>query len=303
MYTYEILPLEQFSPKEIAAFENLQQPLYISSPKFIDLLSPDNRHLMAIRVKCGEIPIALLLARVFLNSKIGEVISLFVTPTYRRQKIASEMIRLLKQYASSQKIKNIGMVYATTTPDCLRVESFLKNTGFDHKRFCLAEFQLDYALFHPPWFKKEYPLPADFEIFPWTELTFRDRLKIDLKYAQGIIPFDVYPQFHTASFEPLNSLGLRYKEDVVGWVLTERTLSNTIHYKNIYIDYDFQFTGVAIYQLVESLKIHAQNHIKWGIFKINMISSSGRWIHFVRRRLAPYASYIYEYASQSLLLD
>jgi GNAT superfamily N-acetyltransferase len=300
MYNYEILEVEQFTPSEIQAFESLQQPYLKSSPLPIDLLSPENRKLLAIRVTFGQEPVALLLARMFYASKIGEILSLCVAPKYRRQKVATQMIHLLKQKGEVDEIKQMGFVYPTNVPETPLLEQFLKNTGFSQKRFTLAEFQFDYAQFHPPWFEKNYAWPKDFEVFPWTELRYEDIPSIDKKYANKVVPFDVYPFFHSASFEPLNSLGLRYKGEVIGWVINERTLPDTINYRNIYVDYDFQFRGVAIYLLVESVQIHTKNNIKWGIFQINMLSSSASWLHFVRRRLAPYANYIYEYSSQSL---
>ena len=303
MYTYDVFIIGQLPPGEIKALSTLQHPVLKSAPTPLDLFDPENRQLIAISAKCDQKPVALLLARLLPKQKIGEVASLFVLPEHRRNKVASHLLELLKEKSKKEKLKQIGLVYPSSVPDTPFLEEFLKKNGFGHKLFMTAEFQFEYSQFTPSWFLRQYQWPKDFEVFPWGELTWEDRETIKLKYSKGIIPFDVNPLARPGIFEPLNSLGLRHKGNIIGWVLNERVQQDTINYRNMYIDYDYQYRGFSIYLLVESLNIHKQNQIRWGMFQVSIPNSSGKWLRFIRHRLAPYANFIYEYAVQTFLIN
>lgn len=303
MITYTTCRIAELPPAEIDAIKPLQQPYLKSSPNPQDLYDPENRNLLAITASQDNKPVALLLTYLPLGKNIGEIVSVYVTHEYRRRQIGSHLVELLKEYAKKHELKQIGIVYPSSIPDSPCIEGFLNKNNFSGKRFMLAEFIFDSLKFHPPWFLRNYQMPKDFEVFPWYQLSYEEAQSLKEKYSKNIIPFDVYPLARPGIFEPLNSLGLRYKGEVIGWMVNSRTASDIINYNTLYIDYDFQSIGYAIYLLVDSLNIHKQTQIKWGIFKVSIPYSSGKWLRFIRHRLAPYANEICEYHSKILIIN
>ena len=102
-------------------------------------------------------------------------------------------------------------------------------------------------------------------------------------------PDQLNPFQDEAFIEPLNSLGLRYKGEIVGWMITHRTARDTIRYTAIYIREDLQEFGLAIPLLIESIKRQVGNE-EDPVDKATFIAfmEMKAMVRFVRRYMAPY---------------
>lgn len=80
-----------------------------------------------------------------------------------------------------------------------------------------------------PWLNKNYRFSPSFTFFPWQEITPEERLNLQKQQETSLwIPDELSPFKHEENLEPLNSLGLRYEGEVVGWVITHRLSPDTI---------------------------------------------------------------------------
>lgn len=297
----EVLDLKMMSPTLLEHYSKLQLPFMKSLPHPINLFDPKNRLHYFIGATMDEVPVGLMIMNFSHQIKSADVNSLFIAEGYRRQKIASQMIQFAVEQLKVVDFKYIFITYPDRRTETPILESFFKKTGFLGKKRVFAEFIFDYSEFQPNWFTRKYTWPGEFQLFSWTELTYYEALVIKERYLQRhAFPTAVYPFQNEPSFEPLNSLGLRYKGQLIGWVITERISPNIINYDNLFIEHEFQAKGYSIQLLVDALKIHCEHKIKWGMFKVNIIQASGRWLKFIRRRLAPHADYIYEYMQTCL---
>jgi hypothetical protein len=88
--------------------------------------------------------------------------------------------------------------------------------------------------------------------------------------------------------EPLNSLGLRGMDGVVGWVITHRIAPATVRYTALFVDERVRRLGHGIALLAEAMRR------QMGALGDDSVGTFGVWLHnapmirFVRRRMAPY---------------
>ena len=143
-----------------------------------------------------------------------------------------------------------------------------------------------------PWMHK-YSLPTSFSAFLWSELTKNERMIIQQKQeAEQWYPESLSPFQDEEIIEPLNSLGLRYKGEVVGWMITHRLTPDTIRYTSLFIRQDFQNLGRAIPLLAKAIYLHNSSKVTKGIFVVEIENKP--MCRFVKRRMAPYLTSITE---------
>ena len=140
------------------------------------------------------------------------------------------------------------------------------------------------------------PAPG-FAVFPWTELTADEEEAIRRRqeredrgwYPQALTPFQAEEQL-----EPLNSLGLCREGQVVGWMITHRTATDTIQYTSLFIDPALQGRGYALPLLAEAIRrqVARAEEIPFGIFQIDVANEPMRL--FLDRYLRPYLSSLAE---------
>ncbi len=126
-------------------------------------------------------------------------------------------------------------------------------------------------------------------MFPWSELTDAEKQQIQqtLDYPTSLSPFE-----NDSRLEPLNSLGLRYGEEVVGWIVTHRVAPDTIRYSTMFVAQRFQKLGRGVALISEALKRQIASPVPnctWAVAMENQ-----QMAHFQRRRLAPYTTFISE---------
>jgi hypothetical protein len=143
-----------------------------------------------------------------------------------------------------------------------------------------------------PWLDR-YTLPDEFTIFPWAELTAQERQTIEQRQqVESWYPPVLTPFQEEDRLEPLNSLGLRYQGQVVGWMITHRVAPDTIQYTSLFIQQEFQQLGRTIALIAEAIKRQIAGGVPYGIFMIDVENKT--MVKFFRRRLQPYMTSLTE---------
>lgn len=246
----------------------------------------------------GDIPVGLLLANLNLPRQVAEIHSLFVHPEHRNRKVASQMLSLLEQEALQKKCPVITMIYPSASPTTPFLEQLLRSHDWGAPRHFSIHCRFDGPLFHPPWLRQEYPLSNDFQLFPWKDLQPKERQKLLYRAQQLEIRGDISPFREEELIEPINSLGLRYQNEVIGWMITHREDPDTIQYFALYIVKAFQYHKEAIKLLQESIRLQQQSSVRWAILDVNITRTEPSWLKFVKQRLIPYAESV-SYTKQS----
>ena len=138
-----------------------------------------------------------------------------------------------------------------------------------------------------PWMKRYSRLPSSYSIFPWMEITQEERKAIQqTQDAQSWIPKDLIPFQYEQNLEPLNSLGLRYQGQVVGWMINHRLSPDTIRYTCSFVREDLQKMGRIISLYAEAGRRQISAMVPNTIWTVPLVHES--MVKFVKQRWAPY---------------
>ncbi|MBK4729457.1 GNAT family N-acetyltransferase [Oxynema sp. CENA135] len=244
--------------------------------------------------------VGLILANYSHHQQTAEIISFLVLPQYRREGIGARLLRNLERFLAKIGCIHISVKYRTTAMTQLALESILKNQNWQPPRssFVLTKTSID-RLKQAPWVYR-YSLPEKFTIFPWIELSDRERKRIleRQQYPDALTPFSNDPRL-----ESINSLGLRYQREVIGWTITHRIASDTIRYSTMFVERPFQKFGRGFALLTESVRRQIDSGIPYATAAV--ATENIGMLRCIERYFKPYGDLISEsrYCAKQLQKD
>ena len=219
-----------------------------------------------------------------LNPQQAEIISLFVLPEYRSQGIGTRLLAYLERELAQQGCVEIILSYSTSTLTNVALEPLLQKLHWQSPQINLVLGKTATEKIAPaPWLNK-YPLPPAFEVFPWLD-------------AGLSLP----PNIEAHRLEPLNSLGLRYRGEVIGWVLTHRVAPDTIRYTAVSIAQAFEQRGRGVSLLAEAIRRQVDSGVPYLTGSVSY--RYPRLLKFVERHLTPYLTGVGEVRQTSKLIN
>jgi GNAT superfamily N-acetyltransferase len=225
--SFEVLRPETVVPK-------LHEMTFPSYRKFLTL-EPGVRHPeqgdkrvvqpVALVAWQGELPVGMILAeRPVEAAAKAEILSIFVAADRRNTGVATGLVRRLEEHLRANGVITLSAVYMTGTAGIPAIERVFEKAGWlpPETRAISVRFTPDEAL-RTPWFGR-VSLPEGFEVFPWTDL--KDAEKVELVRSHEASPWiakGLEPWRHDFyGFDPVSSIGLRWKGKVVGWVINHQ---------------------------------------------------------------------------------
>lgn len=233
--------------------------------------------------------VGMAIADMLPETQIAELISLLVLPNFRHQKIGQTLVKYLEKSLTESGCRTIIVKYQVTPLTQTALEPLLDRLQWQppESKFLLAKTTIE-KLSQAPWLYK-YPLPEAFEIFPWAALTQTEKqlLLTRKDYPDALSPFS-----NDTRIEPLNSLGLRYKGEVIGWCLTHRVAPDTIRYSSFFVAKQYQKMGRGISLLAEAIKRQIASPV--ANVKFSVATDNAPMLQFFNRHLRPYVTGIGE---------
>jgi GNAT superfamily N-acetyltransferase len=243
--------------------------------------------LVAIGASVKEQPIGLVLAEIQDDRQEAKVLSIFVKPAYRRLGVGTALMRELENQLWQSGCQKVEMVYTNGKESTIALERLLDKLNWitPQPRMLICKSTTE-KITSASWLYKR-TLPPELTIFPWIDLTPAQRCRIQQQQdRQPWYPKTLTPFNDERHLEPLNSLSLLYKDEVVGWTLNHRIAPNTIRYTSLFVREDLQKLGRAISLLAEAIKCQVNSDIFYGIWTVAV--DNRPMVDFVKRRLAPY---------------
>lgn len=241
--------------------------------------------------------ISLLICKLNQTLKLGEVIWIYVDERYRNQKIATNLLISLQEEMALNNYQLVLCTFPSKKPYSTILERIFAFLGWSPPKITHINCTFDGFTFDPPWLSIDRPISEEFMIFPWKELQPFEREKLCYQFEKRMFPHEISPFDDEADIEYLNSLGLRHKGTVIGWVITHRISKDRIKYSCLYINQHWQHSGIAIKLLSEAIARQKQAGVKWAELSVNVILTEVSWVKFVEKRLIPYALEV-EYKKQ-----
>ncbi|MEA5627194.1 GNAT family N-acetyltransferase [Nostoc sp. UHCC 0251] len=277
MYTLNLLE----KPFEALAYQTFTFPLF---RPHLQVLKPGSS-IVAIAASNASEPIGLALSEIQPNGKLAQVLSIFVAPFYRRQGIGTALLRRLESQLRSQGCTHLELVYTTGKTTTPALERLLEICDWNSPQPRMLVGKSTYSsMINAPWMKRT-ALPASYSLFPWQEITQDDRTALE-QQTNSWIPSQLMPFQHEQNLEPLNSLGLRYQGDVVGWIITHRLDPETIRYTSGFVRPDLQKAGRYISLIANAIQLQIDAKVLFGIWTVPFVYPA--MVSFVRQRMLPY---------------
>ncbi len=198
-------------------------------------------------------PLGLVLAELPLGPGAGadqsdttpELLSVFVRPESRNQGIATALLERLEGHLRERDYPTVKAVYMGERPGSAALARVLAKRGWSAPvvRTVTLRFTPQGAR-KTPWFGR-VRLSDEYRIFPWADLTPPEREELRRsQLASPWIPPGLEPWRHDQhSFDPVSSVGLRYRGAVVGWVINHRVSPNTVRFTCSYMRKDLGRRG------------------------------------------------------------
>jgi GNAT superfamily N-acetyltransferase len=263
-------------------YKSLTFPIYHN---LLETLST-RENIIAIGASVNRKPIGLILAEISKN-KSAEILSIYVKPTFRRQGIGTALLANLEKKLRLIVCPLVEIVYIAGSQNPHPLECLLQkfNWAKPDPRMLVCKTNI-YLVADAPWMKLSR-LPSAYEIFPWTKITAQERIALQKNQKEkSWIAKDADPFQHESNLEPLNSLGLRYKGQVAGWMICHRLNRDTIRYTCGYVRPDLQKMGRFIPLLIQAIKLQTEARIPRGTWTTALFHAS--FADFVQKHMKPY---------------
>lgn len=218
----------------------------------------------------------------------GEIFQLHLNPDCIHPKLINEILEQLETFFKKSKCVIINF----TLDKFPELESVMTNRGWKGPRYHTLKYTFDSPSFTPDWFNQmiKTPLPEGYQIFKWSTIKKGDWEAVKKQEKAGVFPYEVSP-FHVYSgpVENLNSLGLKYQDEVIGWVITHR-IKSTIRYTSLFLQPAFQKRGLSVKLLAEAIKLQQNSQFPEALMEINLRLIDSSWRQFIEKYLKPYAA-------------
>lgn len=223
----------------------------------------------------------------FIKSIFAGVIYQFsLQSTHNSEKLFDQTLALIEEDLKKKHCVVISFSTLSIGP----LEIVLKRRGWKGPKAALCQYEIDSDTFAPPWFNKivKTPLPQQFSIFKWKNIKQSEWNDLKNRESNYEIPDYVSPfNKYDGTPEPLNSLGLKHNDSVIGWILTHK-IKEKLRYTNFYINRNYEFSGLGLKLLSEAISLQ-KGHVKWALFEFNGQQVPPYWKSFVVKHLAPWA--------------
>jgi GNAT superfamily N-acetyltransferase len=251
---------------------------------------------LAIGAANGETIVGLALAELPLDGDphSPELLSLFVGADHRRQGIGTALVGRAEAEVASRGHSRLGAVYMTARPSAAAVEALLARRRWSPPvtRTVTMRATLE-QLQRMPWYGRVKVSQPDFEIFPWTALSIDDKRRLASSHlARPWIMEGLEPWRHDhAGFDDVSSVGLRYRGDVIGWVINHRLGGGVVRFSGAFVREDHARRGRIFALYTESIE-----RLRGTCREITCITPARYAAHaaFLRSRCAPSAGFFAE---------
>ncbi|MFN7916628.1 MAG: hypothetical protein U0Q55_14900 [Vicinamibacterales bacterium] len=299
--TLNVLQIDPLQPTDAPAVSGMTFPAYrhlLSLQPALRLPAEPEQRLvqplgMVARV-AGQ-AVGLALAEVPVRHEDGppELLSVFVAAGARQQRIGTALVAAVEaDVLGARGFSGLEAVYTTGKPGIAAVERIFEARGWEAPvvRTVSVRFTMAEAL-ATPWYGRMGLLPKDAEIFSWVDLTPAERQALkDSNTRKPWIANSLQPWRHDqVGFDPVSSVGLRYRGEVVGWVINHRMDAKTVRFTCSFMRKDLSKRARIVPLYSEALRRLSETDCE--VCTLVTPTVYPGMLEFIRRHCSPYASF------------
>jgi GNAT superfamily N-acetyltransferase len=192
----------------------------------------------------------------------AELISLFVVEGARNQGVGTELVQAAERGTKSVKLPVISAVYTSDRPGTAALERvFVKRAWSAPVTRALTVRFTPAEAMETEWFARVRWRETDFQIFPWEQLSSEERAAVQQSHeSQPWIRkgLEFWRHDHYG-FDSVSSLGLRYRGEVVGWVINHRVSADHVRFTCSFMREDLSRRGRILPLYTEAIRRLAES--------------------------------------------
>jgi len=223
-----------------------------------------------------------------------ELLSLFVRPEVRQHGIGAALVGAFEEELVRRGFTEVAAVYTAGKPAIAAVERIFAGRNWEapRPRTLSVRFPparaLESDLFSP---RRMRALGAGLDLFPWESAERQELEEIRASHQRQpwITPALAPWRFEGADFDPISSIGARYRGAIVGWVLNHRVDERTVRFTCSFMRKDISRRGRIVPLYHESLRRLAAAGVPRATFITPVVYPN--MIRFIERWIAPIAEF------------
>jgi GNAT superfamily N-acetyltransferase len=227
----------------------------------------------------------------------ARLLSITVARSHRRLGIGTALLAAVESAVRDHGVSEIASHFALPVGDAMTaVEALCRSAGWSAPETTMLQCRAAHPLLEAPVMREQMALPPEYEIVDWVDLDDRERAHIRARQqAEPWYPETLDPFHFEAELEVVNSLALRYRGEVVGWLITRRTSPLTMYYRSLFVRSDLARLGRGLALIAEAVRRHhaivgdAPGYGEW-----STPASLPLMVRFIRRHLEPFGAVVIE---------
>lgn len=302
-----MIDFRPFTAEEAQRCERMTFPAY----RHLLNLEPAPRHLdeagqmpvqpLAFGAIHREMPVVLGMGLVELpvdDERFPELLSIFVSQSLRKRGLATQILTALQDELRSRGYQALETVYMSGRPAAAAAERLLANAGWEEPVMRMLTLRFTVAsMRQAPWIGNDkYKLPDGYEIIPWHDMKAEELEALQASQEEGgWIPEDLIPwRSSPREIEPITSVALRARGQIVGWVVNHQLEDKIIRITSAYIRPELGRLARLLPVLSESFARYGARNPDDALVIFTTPRKHERMAAFARRWLGPYSVFVGE---------
>lgn len=289
MFETKLLDLSKLKGKEKDAFKHLlseeKHRAYLSGH---DPMLIEGSELVCIGALDHKKPVGIIIGAAHPHSVPSELYVVTADSAHRGQGIESALLKEFDEILEKRRVKKIKVLYQIEAPTTEPFEKILEENQWEKGVLAIVKLYFNAVTFNPPWIHNSYPLPEGCELFDWKNLTKEERKDLEYLVDQRAIPGYLSPFIKESLIHYNTSVGLRFKGEVIGWMITHWHENDTIEFRSLFVFRDYYAGAYAMRLLSEAIHRTQKNPPRYARMDVYMPMADTRWLKFIRQRLMPY---------------
>lgn len=289
------LDLSKLSSGELKVYSQLIDSSLWASLEGKDPWGVEDASIIAVgALDQNNTPVGIALASYYPVLSWATLVAFHLQTEFCLPNALDQLLNALEELLRARKCLVVNFLYSTNAPMAENIEAALKRAGWDEPYLMMVRCHFDVQGFNPSWYERyrRVSLPPSFQLFPWNELKDGERHRLYQQQQQGTFPSSVSPFHSESKIHFSSSVGMRYKGEVIGWLITSCADPDTVNFSSFYVEGDYRFSKVAISLLIASIERLKSTEIPKAILDVNLWQVDQHWIDFVKKRLVPQATLV-----------
>lgn len=226
----------------------------------------------------------------------AEILSVGVVEDARGRGLGTLLLQALEQLLAGQRrARRFRIAWDSALPAAPALERILAKRGFSPPRREMQFAQIRSEMAASPWIARAVAkLPAAFRIFPWQELSARERTA--LERARGEVPPALWPfeESESAPLDPHTSLGLRFQaggeNEIAGWMITHRVAPELVRYTSLFVRDRWRRPEITFALLAEAMRRCPAAHGPAVRAALAVRAENAPMLRLLERKFRPFAA-------------